>query len=175
MNDILLMRRAAKIAANTQCWIGIGCVIAKKGKFLVEAWNETLPGEEFCREFRNRGLKKGPALRRKAGPYHNNEGCIRHKLKLSGGKDAEKVCSVHAEVNAIATAARRGTAVSGASMYITSFPCLICMRAIVAAGIKKVIYMNDFYQPHHEGLFRENGIEIEKIPEEKVWGNRERI
>ena len=166
------MRRTAKIAGNTRCWIGIGCVIAKSGKILVEAWNETLPGEEFCQEFRKHKIEKGPALRCKAGPYHNNEGCIRHKLKLSGGKDAEKVCSIHAEVNAIAKAARQGIKIDGATMFTTSFPCLICIRAIIAAGIKKVIYMNDFYQPHHLKLFSENEIDIQQIPETEVWENK---
>ncbi|MBI5356078.1 hypothetical protein HZB78_00500 [Candidatus Collierbacteria bacterium] len=167
--DIELMRRAAKIAGNTKCWIGIGCVIAKGGKILVETWNETLEGEEYCQKFRNHRINKGPALQHKAGPYHNNEGCIRHELKLSGGKDAEKVCSIHAEVNAIAKAARQGIVVSGATIYVTSFPCLICMRAIVAAGIKKVVYMNDFYKPHNIELFDKNGVEFKQIPENIVW------
>ncbi len=169
MNDLELMRRAAKIAANTRCWIGQGCVIAGDGKILVEAWNETLPGEEYCQEFRNLKIKKGLALRRKARPYHHNEGCIRHELKLSGGKDAEKVCSVHAETSAIAKAARRGIKIDGATMYVTSFPCLICMRSVIAAGIKKVVYMNDFYKPHHLELFKKNNIKVERIPEDKIW------
>ena len=62
-SEIIFMRRTAKIAGNTRCWIGIGCVIAKSGKILVEAWNETLPGEEFCQEFRKHKIEKGPALR----------------------------------------------------------------------------------------------------------------
>ncbi|KKU06573.1 MAG: ComE operon protein 2, partial [Candidatus Magasanikbacteria bacterium GW2011_GWA2_45_39] len=60
----------------------------------------------------------------------------------------------------------------GASMYITSFPCLICMRAIVAAGIKKVIYMNDFYKPHHMDLFTKNRVKVKQIAEDKVRRKR---
>ena len=37
-----------------------------------------------------------------------NDGCIRHELKLSGGKEPQLVCSIHAEMNAIAGAARKG-------------------------------------------------------------------
>jgi dCMP deaminase len=163
--DLRHLRRAAEIAANTKCWIGIGCVIAGGGKILVKAWNETLPGEEYCREFR-----KGPTLAyAKVGPYHTNAGCIRHDLGLSQGQEIEKCCSIHAEVNAIAAAARQGIAISGAAMFVTSFPCLICIRSIIAAGIKKVVYMNNFYKPHHEELFIKNGIKIERVPEEKVW------
>jgi deoxycytidylate deaminase len=169
MTDRELMKEAAKIAANSRCWIGQGCIISRNGKILAEAWNETLAGEEYCQEFRDRKIKKGPALRRKAGPYHANGGCIRHELNLSQGREIEKVCSVHAEVNAIAAAARKGIAISGAAMFVTSFPCLICMRSIIAAGIKKIVYMNDFYKTHHEELFAKNGVEVQQIPEDKVW------
>lgn len=167
--DTGLMKRAAILARNSQCWIGMGCVIARDGKVLAEAWNETLPGEEYCSEFRKHAASKGRTLRSKVRPYQTNEGCIRHDLGLSQGREIEKVCSVHAEANAIALAARQGTAIDGATMFITSFPCLICIRSIIAAGIKKVVYMNDFYKPHHEELFKKNGIKVEKIPEGKVW------
>lgn len=168
MTEIEPMRRAAIIAKNTQCWIGIGCVIEKNGKVLVEAWNESIPGEPYCFEFRKHRALKGLALPGKARPSHN-EGCIRHDHDLSQGKDIEKVCSIHAEANAIAKAARKGIPLDGATMFVTSFPCLICMRSIVAAGIKKVFYMNDFYKPHDLKLFEKNRIEIQQIPEHSVW------
>ena len=159
-SEILLIRRAAKIAGNTKCWIGIGCVIAKEGKVLSEAWNETLEGEEYCQDFRNRRINKGPALSRKAGPYN---GCIRDELKLSGGKEPQLVCSIHAEINAIVNSARKGIKIDGAVMFVTSFPCLICMRAIIASGIKRIVYMNDFYKPHHLEMLKKNGVKVEKI------------
>lgn len=179
MTSIELMRRAAEIAGNTKCWIGIGCVIAKDGKMLTEAWNETLEGEEYCRDFRNRDNQtgsKGPTLAyAKIGPYQiypDNSGCIRHELKLSGGKEPQLACSIHAEINAIVSAARKGTKIDGADMFVTSFPCLICMRAIVAAGIKKIFYMNDFYKPHHEELFTKNGVKVKQITENEVCGGK---
>ncbi|MBI2309356.1 hypothetical protein HYU89_00470 [Candidatus Collierbacteria bacterium] len=168
MTDIELMRRAAEIAGNTKCWIGIGCVIAKDGQIISEAWNETLKGEEYCLKFRNREVKKGPLPLGEAGPYQNR-GCVRHDLGLSQGKEIEKACSVHAEVNVISKAARQGIKVEGATMFVTSFPCLICMRSIIPAGIKKVIYMNDFYKPHHLELFKKNRVEVKQIPENIVW------
>lgn len=171
MTDLQLMRRAATIAKNTQCWIGIGCVIAKNEKVLVEAWNETLAGEPYCFEFRKRNALKGLALPGKARPFHN-EGCVRHELGLSQGKEIEKVCSIHAEENAIAKAAKNAISLNGATMYATSFPCVICMRSIIAAGIKKVMYMNDFYKPHDIELFEKNGISVIWISEQRVWRKR---
>jgi dCMP deaminase len=97
------------------------------------------------------------------GLFHTNEGCIRHELGLLQGEEIEKVCSIHAEALAIAKAAKNGVSLDGATAYVTSFPCLICMRSIVAAGIKKVFYMNDFYKLHDMELFEKNGVEVEQL------------
>lgn len=52
--------------------------------------------------------------------------------------------SVHAEMAAITTAARLGVSVAGATMYVTTFPCHICARHIVASGIKNVFYIEPY-------------------------------
>lgn len=157
MTNIEFMRRAAKIAGNTKCWIGIGCVIAKSGKILIESWNETLDGEEYCQSYRGRSSSGEDR------PLEANAGCIRHELKLSGGKEPQLVCSIHAEISAIAKAARQGIKIDGATMFVTSYPCLICMRSIIAVGIKKVVYMNDFYKLHHLEMLEKNGVKVGNI------------
>ena len=48
---------------------------------------------------------------------------------------------VHAEVNAVLNAARNGTNLSRAILYVTMPPCMRCAGAIIQAGIKEVIYM----------------------------------
>lgn len=52
--------------------------------------------------------------------------------------------SVHAEMAAISDAARRGTSLLGAVLYSTTFPCHLCARHIVAAGIEKVVYITPY-------------------------------
>ena len=51
---------------------------------------------------------------------------------------------VHAEMAAIIDSARRGVAVHGLSMYVTTFPCHNCAKHIIAAGLKKVIYLEPY-------------------------------
>ena len=48
--------------------------------------------------------------------------------------------AVHSEIDAISQAAKCGLKTNGATIYVTRYPCENCARAIVAAGIKKVIY-----------------------------------
>lgn len=52
--------------------------------------------------------------------------------------------TVHAEMAALADAARRGVSVRGATLYSTTFPCHLCARHIVASGIRKVIYVEPY-------------------------------
>src|SRR5262249_53249597 len=53
--------------------------------------------------------------------------------------------SVHAEMDAIVSIARRGgPSVTGGSLYTTTFPCHNCARHIVAAGISKVFYIEPY-------------------------------
>lgn len=66
---------------------------------------------------------------------------------LSGSRVAavmEYVRAAHAEQSAITDAARRGSAVEGAQMAVTTFPCHECARLIVAAGIERVCYVEPY-------------------------------
>jgi len=51
---------------------------------------------------------------------------------------------VHAEMNALSQAAMNGRSVKNAVLYCTTFPCHGCARHILAAGIKKVVYIEPY-------------------------------
>jgi cytidine deaminase len=51
---------------------------------------------------------------------------------------------VHAEMAAISDSARRGVAIEGASLYCTTFPCHMCARHIISAGITRVVYIEPY-------------------------------
>lgn len=52
--------------------------------------------------------------------------------------------AVHAEMAALSDAARRGVSIKGCTMYVTTFPCHLCARHIVAAGITKLVYIEPY-------------------------------
>lgn len=52
--------------------------------------------------------------------------------------------SVHAEMAALMSAARNGISVKGGVMYSTTFPCHLCARHIIAAGISRVVYIEPY-------------------------------
>jgi deoxycytidylate deaminase len=51
---------------------------------------------------------------------------------------------VHAEMEAILSAARHGVSVRGASLYTTTFPCHNCAKHIVGAGIVEVFFIEPY-------------------------------
>jgi deoxycytidylate deaminase len=69
--------------------------------------------------------------------------------------------AIHAEMDAITSAARRGGhALKGAEMFCTTFPCHNCARHIIASGIKKVYYI----EPYEKSLalrFHQDAIEFD--------------
>ena len=59
---------------------------------------------------------------------------------------------VHAEMSAIGDAARTGVAVRDATLYCTAFPCHICAKHIVGAGIRRVVYLEPYPKCYAEEL-----------------------
>jgi len=59
---------------------------------------------------------------------------------------------IHAEINAIGYAARNGIATEGTTMYIPMTPCQDCCKAMIAAGIKQIVYPKGNEYKEQEGL-----------------------
>lgn len=67
-------------------------------------------------------------------------GC-EHKMVI---KDNHNIGTIHAEQNAITDCAKRGVSCNNSTAYITHFPCLNCTKMLCAAGIKNILYINDY-------------------------------
>tara|TARA_Y100000588_G_scaffold351681_1_gene403681 strand:- start:782 stop:2194 length:1413 start_codon:yes stop_codon:yes gene_type:complete len=65
----------------------------------------------------------------------------------------EFIRAVHAEEAAICDAAARGISIKGATLFCTTFPCHLCIKHIIAAGIKEVIYIEPYSKSKSEQLF----------------------
>ena len=59
-------------------------------------------------------------------------------------RDDHEQNTLHAEQNAIADAARRGTSIQDSTIYITHYPCINCTKFIIASGIKEIIYYDNY-------------------------------
>ncbi len=70
--------------------------------------------------------------------------CIRDRKRIRSGTRHEICKAVHAEQNAIIHAAKNGIAIEGGIMFTNTFPCCICAKMIVNAGIKTIVYDQDY-------------------------------
>lgn len=82
-------------------------------------------------------------------------------LKGARAMDAiEFMRPVHAEMAALMDAARRGAAVGGQVMYVTTFPCHECARHLIAVGLKQVVYIDPYPKSLAAALYADS-IEVE--------------
>lgn len=70
---------------------------------------------------------------------------------------------LHAEANAISKVAKSGNSSSGATLYVTASPCLECAKLIIQAGIKRVVYRDEYRITDGIDLLKRAGVEVEQI------------
>ena len=59
--------------------------------------------------------------------------------------------------------AKSGNSSQGATIYVTASPCMECSKLIIQAGIKRVVYKDEYRLTDGVYLLRRAGIEVEKI------------
>jgi dCMP deaminase len=83
---------------------------------------------------------------------------------VSRVRDGHEQATVHAEQNAVADAARRGSSVEGCIAYTTHYPCVNCAKILAAAGISEIRFRLDYHNdPLVAPLLAEAGVKILKL------------
>jgi len=102
------------------------------------------------------------------GPLPNEPHCSSAVCDIS----QSCVRAVHAEMNAILFSARHGIATEGATLYCTYSPCINCARAIVQAGIKRVVFKHKF-RTSADGLetLIKNKVNFDQVDEDNIQNN----
>lgn len=100
----------------------------------------------------------------------------REKLRETGILDlTEYGRDVHAEMEAIMSAARMGKSTVAATLYTTTFPCHNCAKHIISSGINRVIFIEPYPkskadQLHYDAIAIEPNGQTEHIPFESFIG-----
>ena len=74
---------------------------------------------------------------------------------------------LHAEANAITKVARSNNSSDGATLYVTASPCIECAKLIIQAGIKRVVYGEQYRLLDGVDLLLKAGIDVSQIEPEK--------
>ena len=103
---------------------------------------------------------------------------VKDKMIISDGYNGtpagfENVCEdennitkpyvLHAEANAITKVARSNNSSEGATLYVTSAPCIECAKLIIQAGIKRVVYADSYRLSDGIDLLKRANIEVVAI------------
>jgi dCMP deaminase len=75
---------------------------------------------------------------------------------------------LHAEANAITKVAKSNNSSDGATLYVTSSPCLECAKLIIQAGIKRVVFTESYRVEDGVNLLKRAGIEIKQVETQKI-------
>ena len=75
---------------------------------------------------------------------------------------------LHAEANAITKVAKSHNSSEGATLYVTSSPCLECSKLIIQAGIHRVVFSEPYHLNDGIELLERAGIEVVKINMEEI-------
>ena len=121
----------------------VGAVLVRNNQILATGYNGSPKGVGHCAD--------------------SPTGCMREKLKIPSGERHELCMAVHAEQNAIIQAAYIGVSTKGATLYTTTYPCSICAKMIINAGISKVIYEGEYPDTTSKSLFGKAEIPVRKF------------
>lgn len=72
---------------------------------------------------------------------------------------------LHAEANAITKVARSNNSSDGATLYVTTSPCVECSKLIIQSGIRRVVYGEEYRIMDGIDLLRRAGIEVTYLPQ----------
>jgi dCMP deaminase len=70
---------------------------------------------------------------------------------------------LHAEANAITKVAKSNNSSEGATLYVTSSPCVECAKLIIQSGIRRVVYKDEYHKTDGVDLLKRANIEIVKV------------
>lgn len=77
--------------------------------------------------------------------------------------DKTKPYVLHAEANAITKIAKSNNSSEGATLYVTSSPCLECSKLIIQAGIRRVVFLESYHMNDGLELLKKARIEVIKV------------
>ncbi len=140
--DEYFMEMAKLVSKRSTCLRRhTGAVLVKDNRIIATGYNGAPKGLPHCAEV----------------------GCMREALKVPSGQRHELCRGLHAEQNAIIQAAVFGVSTRGATLYTTTYPCVICAKMIINAEIGEVVYDDDYEDDLAKRMLSEARIKVRRF------------
>jgi dCMP deaminase len=121
----------------------VGAVVVKEKRVLTTGYNGAPKGLKHCGEV----------------------GCVREQNHVESGTRHELCRGVHAEQNAVIQAAYFGVSIKEATIYTTNYPCVLCAKILVNAGIREVIYKDEYIDELSRDILKESKVSVRRYLE----------
>lgn len=141
------MRIAMLAASRSTCLRRqVGAVIVKDKKVLATGYNGSPTGLAHCLDV----------------------GCLREEMGIPSGQRHELCRAIHAEQNAIIQAATSGVSIKGGVLYSTTFPCILCAKMLINAGIREIYVAEGYPDELARKMMDEAGVTVHRLAVEKA-------
>jgi len=122
----LFMDIAERTAIESNCVkYKVGAIIVKNNRIILQGYNGTISGFLNCSEkFKDLDLSS----------EENRE--LHHKWSMA--------FEVHAEMNVISYAAKKGISLENTTLFCTHSPCNNCLKHLIQSGVTNIIYKYDY-------------------------------
>jgi len=122
--DEYFMTITRQVAERSTCLRAkVGAVIVRDRNILATGYNGSPAGQPHCLDV----------------------GCLIYKSQTpSGGSEENCFRTIHAEINAIAQAAKNGAAIRGGDIYVTHTPCIHCFKTLLNTGVTRICYDREY-------------------------------
>ncbi len=141
--DQYFMMITRQVADRSTCSRAkVGAVIARDKNILATGYNGSPAGLPHCTEV----------------------GCLIYESRTPTG-EIEENCfrTIHAEINAIAQAAKNGAMIKDADIYITHTPCIHCFKVLINTGIKRILYEKPYKLATLDELRRYSDVALAQV------------
>jgi len=143
--DEYFMEIAGVVAKRSTCLRNkVGALVVRDKRILSTGYNGAPRGLEHCLEV----------------------GCLRNERNIESGTRHEICRAVHAEQNAIIQCALHGVSTEEATLYCTHQPCILCTKMMINAGIRRVVFREDYPDEESLNYLRMAKIEVVRFKRE---------
>lgn len=160
--DLTFLKIAHLIAEHSTCAKRqVGAILVKNRRILSTGYNGVPAGiKPHCNEIYDPRYFKIDFLNQLRGEeaaktefIHINEN--HRKFQIAN--------EIHAEINTLLYAARNGISTENSTIYLTLSPCADCVKAIIASGVSRIVYDDEYDDLSGMDLLKLTKITYERI------------
>ena len=140
--DEYFMKIAQQVSERATCLRRkVGAVLVRDRRILATGYNGAPKGVRHCEE----------------------TGCLREQMNAPSGERHELCRGLHAEMNALLQAAVYGVRTEAATIYTTTYPCSLCAKMLINAGVVRVVAQGEYPDKLATEMLAEAGVVVEML------------